>query len=300
MYKNIPTQHIRHHSFDEQDISIDVLRLDLLDPEVSGNKWFKLRYYVEDALALGKTGIISVGGAYSNHLVALARVCRDNRLISAAIIRGEAPVTSNPSLEQMASLGMQLLFVSRSEYAEKDRLLQAFLNKHPHYYAIPEGGRSAMGVRGASTILDAAMRSPSRKYTHVACAVGTGTTLAGIANSLGAEQRALGLCSFRGDGPAALGILDFLAKHAIQKNHTVVFDYGFGGFGKKSDELTGFMNTLYETQQIPTDFVYTGKLFYGLYDLAGSGYFRQGSQILIIHSGGLQGNRSLAPGTLNY
>lgn len=296
MYKNIPTHHIREPLFDNAGIDVHMLRLDLIDPDISGNKWFKLRYHLEDASARGKTGILSFGGPYSNHLVALAKSCLDKGLRSAAFIRGEYENNLNPSLHQMAALGMELQFVSRSAYNDRQKLADVFLNGNPGYYVVPEGGKSAPGIRGASQILAYA----EGEYSHVVCAVGTGTTLAGIADSLAAGQTATGICSLNATGPAAREVLEFAQANTLRENWNIIFDYGFGGFGKRTDALIEFMNTFYRAQGVPTDFVYTGKLMYALYDLARQGYFPAGSEVLAIHSGGLQGNRSLPAGTLHF
>jgi 1-aminocyclopropane-1-carboxylate deaminase len=290
MYKNPVIQAIGRQTFDH--IIIDVLRLDLIHPEVSGNKWFKLRYHLEEARALGKQGIISFGGAFSNHLVALAYATRGKCV---GIIRGEEPVVYGPSLQQMKSFGMQLEFVSREQYKNKELLAIGALTRYPDYYIVPEGGGGELGIKGTGEIINIA----ENDYTHVICAIGTGTTMAGIVNSSRKDQQVIGISMLKVTDTSSNEFTE-LMKLTGRDNYTIIYDYHFGGYAKKNDELIGFMNKLYAEEKMPTDFVYTGKLFYAVYDLMWKNFFPGGSKILVIHSGGLQGNRSLPANTLIF
>jgi len=295
MYKNPVIQSIGRQTFDDTIISADVLRLDLIHPEISGNKWFKLKYYLEEAQALGKKGIISFGGAFSNHLVALAYACNENNLQSVGFIRGEEPTVYGPSLQQMKSLGMKLEFVSRETYKHKELLSVGAVTKYSQFYIVPEGGSGEAGIKGAAEI----MNIPDNRYTHIICAVGTGTTMAGILNSSHDHQQVIGISSLKVFNTSS-NELNNLMHSTGRDNYTILYDYHFGGYAKKNDELIAFMNKLYTEEKIATDFVYTGKLLYAVYDLMWKNYFNKGSKLLVIHSGGLQGNRSLPPGTLIF
>ncbi len=296
MYKNIPIQSIRTAPFNANDFAADILRLDLIHPVVSGNKWFKLKHHLTAAARQGKTKLLSFGGPYSNHLVAMADVAAQAGLKAVAVVRGEEPQLHSPALRQIKAAGTTLVFVSREAYGNKEKLVQQMQSEYPDHYIIPEGGQSALGIRGAAEILE----TVPRHYSHILCAVGTGTTLAGIANAAAVHQQVTGIAALKVSDPHHNTLLTFISNHTPRENWQVLFDYHFGGYARKNQELIRFMNELYRTETIPTDFVYTGKLLYAAFDLARNGYFPCGSAVLIIHSGGLQGNRSLPPGTLDF
>jgi len=297
MYKNIATQRLREPLHKIKGISADVLRLDQLHPVVSGNKWFKLKYYIEAAIAAGNKGIISFGGAYSNHLVALAHACREHGLKSTGIIRGEAPASPSPSLLQMQEAGMQLIFVSRTQYKEKEQIINTFAKTYPDYHIVQEGGQGPAGIRGAGEILALV---PHTNYSHILLPLGTGTTLAGIANAAAPAQQVIGVSAIKVADPQDNELLQFLQQTVPAKNYTVWFNEHLGGYGKKTVELINFMNKLYRQEHLPTDFIYTGKLFLAIDKMVRNDYFAAGSSLLIIHTGGLQGNRSLPPGMLDF
>ncbi|MBO9571473.1 MAG: pyridoxal-phosphate dependent enzyme [Chitinophagaceae bacterium] len=294
MYKNPLIQSIGSPTFANAGISADTLRLDLIHPEISGNKWYKLKYHLERAVASGKKGMLSFGGAYSNHLVAMAFACREKTIPCAAVIRGEEPPVYGPSLQQMSDYGMELHFVSREEYKQKEQLTARFAND---YYIVPEGGAGIEGIKGASEI----MQFPGNDhYTHILCSVGTGTTMAGIINGSQKNQKVIGISSLKVNDPVNNELISYIKEFSNSNNYEILFNYHFGGYAKKRTELISFMNRLYREESIPVDFVYTGKLFYAAYDLTTKNYFPVGSRLLIIHSGGLQGNRSLEKGTLIF
>lgn len=295
MYKNLLTQRLCNPLHTTMKVEAFVLRLDLVHPVVSGNKWFKLKYYLENARASAAKGLISFGGVYSNHLVALSYACAEQGFHSAAFIRGEDHA-DNPSLLQMKENGMQLMFVSREEYKHKENLLSRLSVSHPDFMIVPEGGMGADGIRGAADILS----TVDSDYTHVICAVGTGTTMAGLISASTPNQQVIGIVSLKVQSEIQNELLDFLTKNCSSRNYKVLFNYHFGGYARKTDELINFMNSFYVREKIPTDFVYTGKMFFAIEDLVASGYFPAGSKILAIHSGGLQGNRSLPEQTLLF
>lgn len=294
MYKNPPIQRLRNRLYNNHAVKADVLRLDLIHPVISGNKYYKLKYYLESALASGDKGLLSFGGAYSNHLVALAYAAREAGLSSVGIVRGEE--TTNPSIEQMINAGMKVHFVSRTDYRNKYRFADRYRAMYPDHYIIPEGGKGPQGIQGASEIISGLHSF----YTHVVCAVGTGATMAGIICSLSPSQQAVGILALKISSQDAAQLQQQMAEIAQSPINAVISDYHFGGYAKKTPELIGFMNRFYEEEGIPTDFVYTGKMFYAVEQLCRQGYFPQHSRILLIHSGGLQGNRSLPEGILNF
>ncbi len=296
-------QTLRDILFRDNRLSADVLRLDLIHPEISGNKWFKLKYHLTQTLSLQKKGMVSFGGAYSNHLVAMAFACKEQQLSSTAIIRGNDPGINNPSIEQMKQYGMKLIFTDRGLYRDKEKLIQDYLKENPDDYYVPEGGCSEWGILGASEI----MQPEYQKYTHVICAVGTGTTMAGIIKGSAPSQQVIGISALKVADKNENELLHFIdtnsskpGANTSKNNYRLLFDYHFGGYARKNTGLISFMNELYRNENLPTDFVYTGKLLYAAYDLVKKKFFPLGSRILIVHSGGLQGNRSLAAGILDF
>ncbi|HTE09133.1 MAG TPA: pyridoxal-phosphate dependent enzyme [Flavitalea sp.] len=295
MYKNIAIQSLHSSLISNHEIHADVMRLDLIHPQISGNKWFKLKYYLEAAIDQHAEGLISFGGAYSNHLVALAYACQQKGLKSSGIIRGEAPAELNHSLEEMIDCGMSLQFVSREAYRDKCGLRLKFNEQYPGYYPVDEGGRGELGVKGAGEIL---LRVPTAQYTHILCAVGTATTMAGLVNTSAINQQVMGISALKVPDHANNELLDFLKERCNKHNYLLNFNYHFGGYAKKNPILLQFMQAFEQEENIPLDFVYTGKLFFAFSDLTKQGYFPSGSRILLIHSGGLLGNRSLTSSVL--
>jgi 1-aminocyclopropane-1-carboxylate deaminase len=273
------------------EISADVLRLDKINPVISGNKWFKLRFYLEEAGLQHKKGIITFGGAWSNHIVATAAACQMNGLHSIGIIRGEEPRQLSATLLRAKEMGMQLFFVSRPEYQSKG--IPAAIQPE-EYYIISEGGYGTMGARGAATILEHCRDD----YTHYCCAVGTGTMMAGIINHIRPDQKAIGISVMKNN----TGLEEMIRKLVTDKLKywKLIHDYPFGGYAKHEPALLKFMNEFYGQTGIPSDFVYTGKLFYAITDLVKKNFFPAGSRLLLLHSGGLQGNESLEPGSLIF
>lgn len=282
----------------DKSCKADVLRLDKIHPVISGNKWFKLKYHLEEALQTGHTSILTFGGAYSNHIIAAAYAAREAGLKSTGVIRGEEPKQLSHTLQAAKLFGMHLEFISREEYKRKtENTYEKFISRLENPYVIPEGGASDAGRKGCKEILQLA---DYHKYTHLLCAIGTGTMYLGLVNSAKLTQKVAGITVLKG----MRNLLDEyggLIENPEKNNYCKIFyEYHFGGYAKKTVELLEFMNNFYLQTGIPTDFVYTGKLMFAFMDLLGKDYFPEGSNILLIHSGGLQGNLSLPAGTLIF
>ncbi|MFY7965391.1 MAG: 1-aminocyclopropane-1-carboxylate deaminase/D-cysteine desulfhydrase [Chitinophagaceae bacterium] len=275
---------------------VDVLRLDLLHPIVSGNKWFKLKYYIEDAEEKGYKKIVTFGGAYSNHIVATAFASKSQGFETIGIIRGEEPKTISHTLQQARDYGMELYFTSREEYQNKKTLEEYYLNKG--YYIIPEGGCGSLGVKGSTEILDSVF--DIKTYTHIICACGTGTMIAGIIQSSFPYQKVIGINVLKGYTEIKNDIIDLLDDRFKSKMFEILNEYHFGGYAKSPEKLLNWMNNFWQKEKIPTDKVYTAKLFYAVEDLISNNYFNNDSKLLVIHCGGLQGNLSLPKGTLLF
>ncbi|MDF2191767.1 pyridoxal-phosphate dependent enzyme [Paraflavitalea sp. CAU 1676] len=286
-----------HEQWRDKGVRVAVLRLDLIHPVLSGNKWFKLKYHLQQAFQLQKKGILTFGGAYSNHLVATAIACNLEGLAAIGIVRGEEPAVLSHTLHDTKRYGMQIQYVPRSVFQHEQALIDTLQQQYPDYLIVPAGGQSAAGVQGAAEILSL---TNAASFTHVACAAGTGTMFSGIINSIAPHQQVLGFSSLKLANHDDNSLLSMIGQHSTSSSWQLIYDYHFGGYARKNDTLLAFMNQLYQATGLPTDFVYTGKLMYGLYDLIQQGYFQPGSEILAIHSGGLQGNRSLPAGTLCF
>lgn len=274
----------------QNGVNVQVLRLDSLHPVISGNKWFKLKWHLQKAVEGRYKAVVTYGGAFSNHIAASAAACAMYKIPCVGIIRGEAPSAYSHTLLKAQQYGMQLHFMSRAAYQSKI-IPPAFADGN--YYIIPEGGYSKEGASGAADI-------PYNKgaFDYVLCAVGTGTMMAGLINSKTEHARVCGFSVLKNHSQLESEVQRLLIKkdQPVVINHT----YHFGGYAKQNPQLIRFMNELFAATGIPTDFVYTGKLFYGAHDLIQQNHFPAGSRLLIVHSGGLQGNLSLRKGTLIF
>jgi len=279
----------------EKNVTLSVLRLDKIHPIISGNKWFKLKYYLEETVASGKKHIATFGGAYSNHIIATAAAGKLFGLKTMGIIRGEKPTTLSHTLKQALAYGMEIVFISREQY--RSQQMPVTLTDRDDFFVINEGGYGATGAKGAAEILNYCKK---QNYSHVACAVGTSTMMAGLVAASPPGQQVIGLPVLKNDDESMKDLLNLLSPKEKVKKFTMIHAYHFGGYAKRSSALINFMNQFYSQSCIPTDFVYTGKLFYGVIDLVQNNYFPQGSNLLLVHSGGLQGNLSLPKGTLIF
>jgi len=291
--KAVHVQPLHAEWLDEHQVQLDVLRLDEIHPVVSGNKWYKLHFYLQEAMTQDYDTILTFGGAYSNHIVAAAYACKTAGLKSIGIIRGEEPVNYSHTLLQAKAYGMQLHFVSRAVYRQKNDLKALY----PTAYCINEGGYGEEGVAGAALILQQVPQL--QQYTHITCAVGTGTTLAGIITAALQHQTIIGISALKGYTALEIDIRNLLPQNCLQP-FTVIHDYHFGGYAKHNIQLLTYMNEVWKTHQLPLDFVYTGKALYGTEALIRSATIPQGSRVLMVHTGGLQGNLSLPAGTLAF
>ena len=266
-------------------VQLTVKRLDLIHPQISGNKFFKLKYNLLEAKQQNLNQVLTFGGAYSNHIAATAYAAHYFGFQSIGIIRGEelAKQALNSTLQTAQDFGMQLHFVSRAEYRLRHELeyLQQLKQRYPNTLIIPEGGTNDLAIQGTKEILSADDRE---NYDLICCAVGTGGTIAGIIESSSAQQHILGFSALKGD---------FL-KHDIQQwtnktNWSLTDEYCCGGYAKTNSELLQFMQQFEQQYAVPLEQVYTAKMMMGLFDLIQQGNFPVNTRILAIHTGGLQG-----------
>ena len=254
-------------------------------PLISGNKYRKLKYNLQEAKKGGYTTLLTFGGAFSNHIAAVACAGFTHGLKTVGVIRGEELKEqwhNNPTLQLAHQHGMQFHFVPRSVYREKARetFVEKLRNSRGEFYGLPEGGTNALAVKGCEEILTASDAS----FDYICSSVGTGGTLAGISNAAKPHQTVLGFSALKGNF-----VPPDILKFACTKNWELVPDYHFGGYAKVDKTLVDFVNTFKEETGIPLDPVYTGKMLFGILDLVKKGFFARGTQILAIHTGGLQG-----------
>lgn len=274
---------------------VAVLRLDEVHPVIAGNKWYKLKGYISAAQAQGKKALLTFGGAYSNHIIATAAACAHLGLKSYGVIRGERAPQRSPTLQDAEGYGMELCFVSREAYRSKQLPpeLEAIASE---CIIVPEGGYGKEGMEGFWALRNELALGD---YTHILCAVGTGTTVAAFAHGAPAHQQVIGISALKNN----LSLEDAV-EHLLQQGQKayvhIEHNFHFGGYAKYNKELLQFMNTWYRLTGIPSDFVYTAKLFYAFTQLWEGGFFGPQSNVLLVHSGGLQGNRSLPPGSLIF
>jgi 1-aminocyclopropane-1-carboxylate deaminase len=297
--KNITIDKLDEAVFTEREISVEMLRLDKVHPVVSGNKLFKLHYFLQEAQQSTHKHIITYGGAYSNHLVAAAFACRELGLTCTGIVRGEMPAKLSHTLQQCREMGMQLQFVSREQYDRKETAAfwQELEDRHGPHLLVPEGGYHPMGAKGAAMIVQ---HIPQEGYTHITCALGTATTVAGLLSAAAKNQLVMGFCALKGMTDIEARLQYLLEGPYNTAAFMPVHDYCFGGYAKKDPVIFHFMNQLWQRHQLPVDFVYTAKMLYGVYDMAAKGFFAPGSKVLCVHTGGLQGNLSLPVETLTF
>jgi 1-aminocyclopropane-1-carboxylate deaminase len=275
------------------EITLHIKREDLIHPFISGNKFRKLKYNLLQAKAEGKSKLITFGGAFSNHIAAVAYAGKDNNLETIGIIRGdelESKISENPTLTFAQNCGMKFEFITREAYITKTTPL--FIEKLKEYYGdfylVPEGGTNSLAVKGCEEIL----ATEDADFTHICCAIGTGGTISGIINSAKANQKIIGFPALKGDF-----LSDDIRKFVSNSNWELQLDYHFGGYAKINEALIRFINDFYKQTNIPLDPIYTGKMMFGIVDLINKDYFPKGAKILAIHTGGLQGiegmNRNL-------
>jgi len=295
--ENIIINSLQSELFNESKLSVSMLRLDTIHPIVSGNKIFKLYYFLEEAKNSIHKKIITFGGAYSNHLAATAYACKEVGVKCIGFVRGEKPKELSHTLLFCLQNEMQLEFISRESYKKinKENFLQSLKNIYGDHILIPEGGFSQKGANGAKLICN---YFNLKNFSHVCCAIGTATTFAGLINGNNNETEIIGFSVLKNLNDIEERLI-FLGVEPSKK-YSGIHDYHFGGYAKKNTDLISFINSFYQDNKIPLDFVYTGKMMFGVYDLIEKKYFPEGSNILCIHTGGLQGNNSLPEGVLNF
>ncbi len=286
---DVPIQEIQTSMLQEKKVQVFIKREDLVHPKISGNKWRKLKYNILTAAKEKAETLLTFGGAYSNHILAVAAAGREFGFKTIGVIRGEEHLPLNPTLRRAKeTLGMQIIYMDRIVYRlkntpeVKEKLRTAF----GKFYLIPEGGTNDLAIKGCTEILE----SVKIPYDYVCSSCGTGGTLAGLVCSLKGENQVLGFSALKGN--FLISKVESLVTNYCDKNFTnweINTDYHFGGYAKFKPELIDFINRFKENHTIQLDPIYTGKMMFGVFDLIEKNYFKPGTTILAIHTGGLQG-----------
>ncbi len=290
---------LRDDLFVQKQVNLSILRLDRIHPVVSGNKLFKLHYFLQDAINSDHKTILSFGGAYSNHLAATAFACASFKIKSIGIVRGEQALPLSATLQQCINDGMLLKFIPRQEFTKKNEaaFTRDLQNEFGDCIIIPEGGYHPLGAKGAALIIDLVS---NKSISHICTATGTATTLAGLLMAANPAQTIIGIPVLKGISDIEERIRYLCGTSTVPQNLQLLPDYHFGGYAKKTEVLLGFMDQCWKQYYLPLDFVYTAKMLFGIIDSIKKDHFPKGSQILCIHTGGLQGNKSLPLYTLSY
>ena len=284
-YEKTSIAELKSEIIEQSEVKLLIKREDQNHPFVSGNKWWKLKYNLEEALKTGQTTLLTFGGAYSNHIYATAAAAQELGLKSIGIIRGEETLPLNHTLSFAKASAMQLHYVSREAYRNKTDI--SFIEQLHHrlgdFYLIPEGGTNELAVKGCTEF--AKQLSAEVDFDYLCLPVGTGGTIAGIIAGLDESKKIIGFPSLKG----ATFLEDEIIKYTAKKNWQLVYDYHFGGYAKVTKELTEFMDQFEKEFNVPLDPIYTSKMMFGIMDLIKKKFFEAGSRILVIHTGGLQG-----------
>lgn len=280
--ENSVNQHIK---LPNSDIELYIKREDTIHPFVSGNKYRKLKYNLQEAERVGAKTLLTFGGAFSNHIAAVASAGHGFGFNTIGVIRGDEladKVSENPTLTFAKQHGMQFKFVSRTDYRLKKEqsFIEGLKAEFGDFYLVPEGGTNTLAVKGCEEILT----DSDKTFDYVCSAVGTGGTISGLINGSKANQQILGFPALKGSF-----LQEDISKFVTKTNWKLIHDYNFGGYGKINAELVHFINQFKTDYNVALDPVYTGKMLFGILDMIDKGLFKNGARILAIHTGGQQG-----------
>ena len=281
-----PIQKLNDPLFDEKGLEVYVKREDLIHPVIMGNKWRKLKYNLLKAKAGGHKTILTMGGAFSNHIIASAAAASENGFHSIGIIRGEELTKeSNPTLIAASQYGMELIFVSRNQYRNIREDIRQFDGFQEDYYYLPEGGTNSLAINGCAELIG----ELNIDFDYICTPFGTGGTMAGILKGLNGQKEVLGFPVLKGAfvNKSFQELLNVM--NLSFNNYQLIDQYHFGGYGKVNNELIHFINEFTEKHDLLLDPIYTGKMFFGIMDLIKQGLFKQNIRIILLHTGGIQG-----------
>lgn len=293
MNVNSPLQLISHPLLTAANITLSIKRDDLIHPDISGNKWRKLKYNINYATKNNIDHILSFGGAFSNHIHALAAAGHHFGFKTTGIIRGEAHYAKNATLSQAQKWGMKLSFVNREKYRLKEntQFLDDLQLEYPNAYIIPEGGSNELALRGVEEVVEELLQQSTTPIDHIFTATGSAGTLSGLISGALKHSPLTQI-----HGVAVLKNADYLKNsvhrflpHVTHKNWYLHCQFHHGGYGKVSPELASFCRKFVSDTGVIIEPIYTGKMLYALWQLIEQGYFKAGENIVAVHTGGLQG-----------
>lgn len=284
-----PLIKLKSDFLEKKAINLWIKREDLIHAELSGNKWRKLEFNLQEMRKRGKKGILTFGGAYSNHIYATAAAGQLFDFPTIGIIRGEETLPLNPTISFACRAGMEVKYVDRTTYRNKEKLTEIYQTKFPDYYLLPEGGTNIFAIPGSAGTVAEIRKQLPQLPDYICLACGTGGTLAGIVSGLKGESSVLGFSVLKGDFHQR-DIRQLLADANITdpQNWSINTDYHFGGYARRTSELKKFIDSFKLNYGVPLEWIYTGKLVYGIFDLMEKGFFPKGSRIVIIHTGGIR------------
>ncbi|MDT8412567.1 MAG: pyridoxal-phosphate dependent enzyme [Vicingaceae bacterium] len=293
----IPLQQVKLDFLEKKNIQLYVLREDLIHPTISGNKWRKLYYNLQEANNQEKKQLLTFGGAFSNHIAATAAAGKQFGFNTIGVIRGEEHLPLNPTLQLAVDNGMQLKYMSRELYRDEKYnpvFIEKLKNEVGDFYLIPEGGSNTFAVKGCTEII----KNINIDYDTICCACGTGGTIAGIIAAADVTKEIIGFPALKGGkflkNDIQQLLVDYQQQFFVEINHqnwSLNTSYHFGGYAKITHELIDFVNEFYQNHSIPLDLIYTGKMLFGILHLAKTTAFFNGKKIVAVHTGGLQGNK---------
>ena len=290
-YRSTPLMQFKDSRIQELGINVLIKREDLNHPFISGNKWWKLKYNLDEAIRQKKNTILTFGGAYSNHIFAAAAAAKECGLKSIGIIRGEENLPLNTTLSFAKENGMELHYISRNEYRDKDNpdFIQELHQQFGDFYLIPEGGTNSLAVKGCAEFAEQELLKI--EFDHVLLPVGTGGTIAGLICGLPSEKNIMGVSVLKDGGFLQQEIENLISSYNSKSytNWSVLTSYHHGGYAKVTPELLTFIKEMKEKHSLPLDPVYTGKLMWAVIKEIERGALKKGSTVLVIHTGGLQG-----------
>lgn len=285
---------LKEKLFLNKNVIVDVLREDLNHPVIQGNKLRKLTYNLKNAKKKGNKTLLTFGGAYSNHILAVAQAGKEFGFKTIGIIRGEETLPLNYTLRNCIELGMGIQYIDRTSYKLKDTpdFKDYLRNAYGSFYLIPEGGSNYYAINGCMEIIP-----KDNDYDYICCPIGTGGTIAGITISNQNKSKILGFPALKGGDFLKKEVANFVNEvvnesettNDLMQSLSIISEYHFGGYAKIKEELINFVRDFYQTHDFKWDLIYNGKMAYGVYDMIEKDYFPKESKILLVHTGGLQG-----------
>lgn len=291
--ENTPLEEVKDSFLEERNVCLFIKREDLVHPQLSGNKWYKLKYNLQEAKKEGKNSLLTFGGAYSNHIYSAAAAGKIFNFNTIGIIRGEEHLPLNPTLAFAKECGMDLHYLSRKDYRNKnsDEIKTRLKKEFGDFYLLPEGGTNQFAVQGCSELIS----KITTGFDYICCPCGTGGTLSGLISGLTGNKFAIGFAVLKNASFLIENVKSLLQpkNENLLTNWDINLDYHFGGYAKFNKQLINFIDRFISITGIPIEPIYTGKMLFGIYDLVSNGFFREGSRIVAIHTGGLQGLNGL-------